>query len=179
MKQPGQSWWSPLRNVVILAMAVVGSACSGLPTYESTSPPNLGVNVKVSRGGPLSISARGVTNFGVFLHINAINPACAGAYLGSVKIDSSPAKIGIPADQLVYLTFEFSGHNFLTRGSGGTSWSSLLTARKGFQYEIDVEYTDDMYSVNMFERGPANGARRQVEHRSLRTCSAQSKPKGR
>lgn len=168
-----------MRNVAMMAMAVVGSACSGLPSYESTSPPNLYVNVKVTRGGPFSISARGVTNFGAFLHINAINQACAGTYLGSVKLDTAPAKIGIPADQLVYLTFEFTGHNFLTRGSGGTSWSSLLTARKGYQYDIDVEYTDDMYSVHMFERGPANGTRRQVEHRSLRACGAQSKPKGR
>ena len=178
MKLPGQSRWPSLCNAAILATAVVVSACSGLPSYESTSPPNLSVNVKVARGGPFSISAHGVTNFGVFLHVNAINQACVGTYLGSIKIDSSPVKIGIPPDQLVYLTFEFSGHNFLTRGSGGTSWSSLLTARKGYQYEIDVEYTDDMYSVNMFERSPVNGARRQVGHRSLRTCGVQSKPKG-
>ncbi len=164
--------WNGIRwNMVAIALIVAMTAsCSGLQPYESTLPANLNVSVKVVRGGVLSVSAPGISSFSVDMHVIAVSPRCEKTYRGGVEISSAPVKVGIPVGSSTLLAFEFSGHNFLTRGSGSSSWASLLTPRGGYQYDIDVSYNGGMYSVEMYERNPGNGQRRALDYRSFRSC---------
>jgi hypothetical protein len=78
--------------------------------------------------------------------------------------------VGIPPDQPTYLVFEFSGSSAPTRGAASSTYSTLLTPRSGYQYDVDVVYADQMYSVTVHERNPRGGARREVARRPFSAC---------
>lgn len=156
----------------ILVMAGVLGGCSGLRPYESTLPPNLNVTAKLKSGGVLSSSAPLVSNFGADLHVAGVDARCQRTYQGSVRLKSVPARLGLPADRPSYLVVEFSGHNFLTRGGASSSYATLLTPRRGYQYDMEVTYADEMYRVTVHERDPRSGQRREVEHRPIGACKA-------
>ena len=154
--------------LLVLAGALAG--CSGLRTYESTLPSNLNIRARLGSGDALSTSAPLVSTFGADVHVIDVDPRCQRIYRGTVALGGAPARIGIPTGHPTYLVVEFSGRNVLTRGSGSSSYATLLTPRAGYQYDVDIAYDDAMYSVTVHERDPRGGQLREVEHRPFSAC---------
>jgi hypothetical protein len=155
--------------VWLLLFAGVLAGCSGLPPYESDLPANL--NVKTTLSSPsLLLTAPLAGTFDADMHVTAVDRRCQRNYRGTVKLGSTAVNVGIPADQLSYLVFEFSGRSLLTRGSASSTYATLLTPRSGHQYDVDVAYADQMYSITVYERNPRSGLRREVERRPFSAC---------
>ncbi len=62
--------------------------------------------------------------------------------------------------------------SFSRRKSDGSTYATLLTPRSGHQYDVDVVYADEMYSITVYERNPRSGLRREVERRPFSACKA-------
>jgi hypothetical protein len=160
---------TPAKPVWLLLFAGALAGCSGLPPYESDLPANL--NIKTTLSSPsLLLTAPLAGTFDADMHVTAVDRRCQKNYRGSVKLGSTAVKVGIPADQLSYLVFEFSGRSLLTRGSASSTYTTLLTPRSGHQYDVDVAYADEMYSIRLYERNPRSGVRREVERRPFNAC---------
>ncbi len=108
--------------------------------------------------------------FDAHMHVTALDRRCQKNYRGSVKLGNTAVSVGIPADQPSYLVFEFSGRSLPTRGSASSTYATLLTPRSGHQYDVDVVYADEMYSITVYERNPRSGLRREVERRPFSAC---------
>jgi hypothetical protein len=156
---------------LLLAAALAG--CAGAPPYESDLPPNLNIKTKLSSPSVLLRPALG-GSFEADLHVTSVNRRCQKNYRGSVSLDGPAVSVGLPADQPSYLVFEFSGRSAPTRGSASSTYSTLLTPRNGYQYDVDVVYADQMYSVTVHERNPRSGARREVARRPFSACEAKA-----
>jgi hypothetical protein len=153
----------------LVLFAGVLAGCAGLPAYKSDLPANLNIKTKLSAPSVLLTAPLGGT-FDADMHVTAVDRRCQKNYRGSVKLGSTPVGVGIPADQPTYLVFEFSGRSFPTRGAASSTYATLLTPRSGYQYDVDVAYADEMYSITVYERNPRGGQRREVERRPFSAC---------
>jgi hypothetical protein len=157
------------KPVWLSLLAGVLAGCAGSPPYESNLPANL--NVKASLSSPsVLLTAPLAGSFEADMHVTAVDRRCQKNYRGGVKLGSTPVSVGIPADQPSYLEFQFSGRSLLTRGAASSTYTTLLTPRSGYQYDVDVAYADEMYNVTVSERNPRSGQRREVERRPLSAC---------
>ena len=160
----------PLRPL-LLAAALAG--CAGTPHYKSDFPPNLNIKTKLSSPSVLLTPALG-GSFEADMHVTSIDRRCQKNYRGSVRLDAPAVSVGIPADQPSLLVFEFSGYSAPSRGSASSTYSTLLTPRSGYQYDVDVVYADQMYSVRVFERSARGGGRRELERRPFSACESKA-----
>ncbi len=170
MKQRRRCVQIIIKLVWFLTFAGVLAGCSGLPRYESDLPANL--NVKARLSSPLLLHTAPLAGtFDADMHVTSVDRRCQKNYRGSVKLGSAAVRVGIPADQPSYLVFEFSGRSFLTRGTASSStYATLLTPRSGYQYDVDVAYADEMYSITVYQRNPRSGLRREVERQPFSAC---------
>jgi hypothetical protein len=138
---------------ILLGLA---AGCSGIKTYQESGPRNVLVRTDAS-----GVEAA--------LDIHDVSPDCRTAYRGTVPLDKASVSVGIPADRLSYLTFNFASSSFL-RGSSRSSTGTLLKPRPGYSYEIQVSYRDDIYSVVIRESDPRKSSSRELPRRSLDSC---------
>src|SRR4030067_307939 len=153
-----------------LLFAGVLCGCSGLPPYEDNFPANL--NIKTRLSSPSVLYTAPLTgNFKADLHVNGVDRRCQKNYRGSVKLGGAAGSVGIPADQPSYLVFEFSGRSYVTRQANASStYATLLMPRRGYQYDVEVAYADEMYSITVHERNPRGGPRREIERQPFSAC---------
>ena len=140
---------------ILLALA---AGCSGIKTYPQTSPRNLLVRTDVSK-----VEAA--------LDVHEVGPDCRTTYRGTIQLDKTSISVGIPADRLSYLRFNFESSSFL-RGSSSSSIGSLLRARPGYTYEVQVSYRDDIYNVVIRETDARKSSSRELPRRSLESCGS-------
>ena len=156
---------------LLLSAAILAGCAGGPPPYRSDAPSNLNVRTKLSSPSVLLTAPLGGA-FDATLHVTRVDRDCRKNYRGGVKLDQPTVAVGLPADQPALLEFELSGRSAPTRGGASSIYSTLLTPRSGYQYDVDVAYADKAYSITVHERNPRTGARREVERRSFRECAA-------
>ncbi len=138
-----------------LALALM-AGCSGLRPYPDTSGfKNLTIRTNASK-----VRAE--------LDVHSVDPHCRAPYIGTVELDKPTVIVGIPTDAWSYLKFDFASSSLL-RGSHRMTKATLLRARAGHRYEVDVKYRDDIYDVVIRESSP-RGATREVPLRDLASC---------
>ncbi|HEU0259250.1 MAG TPA: hypothetical protein VFR57_07535 [Burkholderiales bacterium] len=138
-----------------LALAFI-AGCSGLRAYPDTSgSKNLTIRTNASK-----VRAE--------LDVHSVDPQCRAPYIGTVGLDRPTVAVGIPTDAWSYLKFDFASSSLL-RGSQRVTKATLLRARAGHRYEVDVKYRDDIYDVVIRELSP-RGATREVPLRDLASC---------
>ncbi|MDH5485339.1 MAG: hypothetical protein OEY43_08920 [Gammaproteobacteria bacterium] len=149
---------------ILLCLVSLLSACSGsgIKPYSSDLKHNIQVKTKTSTASYFSsIKAR--------LDIYQVDKGCKVIYQGSVKLDKPVVNTGIPQARNNYLVFNFASSSFLG-GSSSISYDTLLKTRKGYSYDIEVSYADNIYNVELFERGKKKSARRAIEIKELDNC---------
>jgi len=137
--------------------------CSDVKTYPNTLDKNLRVQT-VTRSGSAFSKVRASVD------IYRVDAGCQLAYEGTVDLDEPTRGIGIPTNRLSYLVFTFASSTLLGGTSSATSQETLLEPRRGYRYDIDVNYEDNIYNVVMRERSPRANIVRELALTDLRAC---------
>ena len=137
-------------------MLALAAGCSGIKTYPQSSPRNVLVRTDLSK-----VEAA--------LNIHEVGADCRTTYRGTITLDKASISVGIPADRLGYLVFNFASSSFL-RGSSNANVGTLLKPRPGFNYEVEVSYRDDIYSVVIRETDARKSLSRELPRRGLESC---------
>ncbi len=137
---------------------IVGAfaSCSSLHPFKSTGPENMNITTDAH-----SVSVR--------MDVYSVDAKCEASYQGTVDLSDHRVNTGIPANNLAYLEFSFSGGNYFT-GSHTTDYGLYLTPRPGYRYDVAVSYAAAMYGVTIYEQD-AHGTRRKIPFTG-NTCPA-------
>jgi hypothetical protein len=153
--------WLALAGL-LLAMGFV-SSCAGLKPYPNTLAKNVFIETS-SEAGFLS-------KVRVEVDIYRVDKSCQGQYVGTVKLTEPKVKVGLPVDEWSYMAFNFASSSFLGNSSSSISLSTLLMARSGYTYNLKVSYADNIYNVEIFEKGPCGKKSREIDLRNLEDCN--------
>ena len=143
------------------------ASCSGLKPYQNTPDNNLHVHTAADSGSWFS-SVRAAVD------IHRVTRDCRTAYEGTVQLNRPAVDVGIPPNRWSRLVFVFASSGFLANRSGSITYETHLKPRGGYQYDVQVTYKDDMYNVAVRETPPGSSISREIEHKDLRACSANS-----
>lgn len=146
-----------LTAAAIVAAALLLSGCSGTRLYKADLPHNLKVLPKTE-----SVKAA--------LDIFSVDRQCQASYQGTVELDNKPLELGLPADKTAYLVVSFASSSFWRSSSSHMNHDALLRTRKGYRYELNVSYIDDIYNVMLYEINAHSGKRRELEMAALNEC---------
>lgn len=148
----------------VLALSLL-AGCSGIKTYPNTLEKNLRIRTATNSGSIFS-KVRATVN------IYRVDAGCKLKYEGTVNLNSPVLGVGIPAQQLSYLAFNFASSTFLGGTTNATSQGTLLKPRAGYRYDVDVSYADDIYNVVIRESSAHGSAGREIALTRLDACKA-------
>lgn len=143
------------------------TGCSGLSPYPDSDINNLHVTAETASGSIFSIVSAS-------LDIYSVGPGCKTVYEGTVKLSQDKMHVGIPPGRLNYLNFEFSSFAFLPGASSTITYGGLLYSKPGYDYDIQVRYKKNIYSVVIRERSTGGKQGVEIELRPLDTCGKES-----
>jgi hypothetical protein len=149
--------------VLVLVAAVILDGCSGLRPYPNTLEKNLVIRTQTDSGSIFSTVRAKVDIF-------RVTADCKTEYQGTVNLNAPSVEVGVPPNTPSYLVFVFSTSSFLASSKSTISHETLLTARAGYNYDIDVSYIDDIYNVTIKEESSSASIARVVALRNLRSC---------
>ena len=149
----------------VLLAAVGLTGCSSLRPYTNDFEKNLVIRTDADAGSMFSSVRADVDIFG-------INADCETEYHGTVSLNEPSVEVGLPPDKLSYMVFVFSNSSFLFGSSSTMSHETLLKARAGHTYDIEVSYIDDIYNVAISEKHPREPKGRKIALRGMGACEA-------
>jgi hypothetical protein len=152
-------YWSALM-LIVLGML---SACSGIKIYPNDMPKNLVINT-VTDSGSFSSSVKPL------LDIYDVSSDCKLKYLGTVKLDQPKMQIGIKPEHNSYLIFRFASTGFLSNSSSNISYETLIKPRRQYQYNANVRYKNNIYSVKIVEKRHSKSRGKELTTRHLEQC---------
>jgi len=145
-----------------VALATLVSGCAQITPYPNTLAKNVHVHTRTDSGSMFSsVQAN--------LHVYAVDRDCNTRYLGVMALDAPTVDVGLAPERRSYLVFGFNSSSWLANGDSSISQDTLLTARSGYSYDIDVSYIDDLYNVVIHEVD-RRGHRREIDTRRLSAC---------
>ena len=149
----------------IAALVTLVSGCAQVTPYPNALAKNVHVHTQTDSGSMFS-------SVHANLHVYEVDRECKTRYLGVMALDAPSVDVGLAPDRRAYLVFGFNSSSWLANGDSSVSQDTLLTARSGYSYDIDVSYLDDLYNVVIHEVD-RRGHRREVDTRRLSACQAQ------
>ena len=153
------------RFVATLLSVALLTGCAGTRPYEATSDRNVRFTTAVESGSWLSSVRASV-------HVHSVDPACRTTYEGTIPLKGATIVTGISTGTPRYMVIAFNSSSFLLNKSGTINYATMLTPRRGYDYEIAVRYVDDTYNATVEEVHRTSRSRRELRHRPLNTCRA-------
>jgi hypothetical protein len=150
------------RRLAIVLLAALVAGCSGLRAYPDRADKNLSVRTELKSGSIMS-TVRAA------LHVHRTNSKCETQYVGTIELTEPLTRIGLPAGELSYLVIRFGSSSLLGASSRTLTFDTLLRARAGHTYDINVGYADDVYDVSIREIGPRSSAK-EIPRSDLKAC---------
>lgn len=144
--------------LVVATLLLAG--CSGNRLYKAELPHNLKIHSNTE-----SVTAT--------LDIFSVDKQCQASYQGTVVLDGKSPELGIPSEKATYLTITFASSSFWRGSSSHMSHDTLLIARTGYRYELEVSSVDDIYNVVLYEIAQRTGKKRELEFNALSDCPKQ------
>ena len=157
----------PGRFAAILLCAGVVAGCAGTRSYTATPDNNVRFTTVAESGSWFSSVRPSV-------HIHSVNENCHTDYQGTIALGRSAIVTGLPTDRPSYLVFTFASSSFLSNNRSSISYKTMLTPRRGHDYEIAVRYVDDTYNATIREVNRRRQSRRQIAYTPLDACKARS-----
>lgn len=120
--------------------------------YKNILNKNLTVNLvqgENSKGSFFDSSLGFFTSVDIVAGVNNLNAKCDGDYRGYIDLVPGKNKLGLKPGQLAYIVVVV-----VKSASGGSSSSShevMIKPKKGIQYELDVNYVENMFDMNLYE----------------------------
>ena len=146
-----------------LLCAAVLSGCAGTRPYESASDRNVRFDTAVESGSWVSSVRASV-------HVHSVDRDCRTTYEGTIPLKNPTVVTGFPAGRMRYMVIAFNSSSFLLNRRSSIDYSTILTPRDGYDYEVAVRYRDDTYDASVVEVNRGNGTRRKLRHRPLQSC---------
>jgi len=141
------SGWRLIRFGLVSILAVVAVGCSSIKYYPNTLHKNVLVKVKKLDSGSMLNEAS------AHFHVYDIDKQCNLVHLGAVKLDQPEVEVGIPVGKPVVIEVAFGiGGNTFSTTSSTIRVETMLTARKGYFYDVSASYDDGIYDVEVFEK---------------------------
>ena len=150
--------------IAVILLTGLLAGCSGLRPYPNTLAKNLHIRTETDSGSVFQKVRAAVDIF-------SVTADCKTEYRGTVKLKGPSVEVGIPPNELSYMVFVFFNSAFLGSKSS-MSHDTLLKTRAGYDYDIKVNYRDDIYSVTIEERRPRRSKGREIELRDLSACTS-------
>jgi len=152
------------RSIIVLFSSLfIFIGCSSTKPYPNIGTKNLHVVTSDKAEGILE-------SFGTDLHIYKIKRDCTTEYLGSIDLKENPnTLIGLPQNDFVALKVEFSFAHINT--SGSTIAQRILMTNSKYSYKLEVERTNSISNVELFEVNPKNGTKKEIYIPSLSQCN--------
>jgi len=148
-----------------LLCASVLSGCAGTRPYESASDRNVRFDTAVESG-----SGSWVSSVRASVQVHSVDRDCRTTYEGTIPLNSPTVVTGFPAGRMRYMVIAFNSSSFLLNRRSSIDYSTILTPRDGYDYEVAVRYRDDTYDASVVEVNRGNGTRRKLRHRPLQAC---------
>ena len=150
--------------MVFLVLLSALAGCSGKFTYPNTLAKNLHIQTATDSGSFFS-SVRAAVG------IYRVDAQCKIEYQGTVDLGEPSVSVGIPSGMPSYLVFEFANSSFLANSRRSISYETLLVPAVGYNYDIKVSYSNDIYNVEIRESRLGDSQTRSVRRKDLRACA--------
>jgi len=134
---------------------LVLTGCSGLKTYPNDRPANVHLKTETDSGSML-------TGIDTQVHIYRVSSKCTTDYLGTVEMDENTADVGLPVGELLYVNFVFVRSGFLSSSTSSTGIDTLIKPKRGAKYIVDLQYLDDMYDMQIWEKASTKSGKRKL-----------------
>lgn len=145
-----------------VALITLFSGCAQVKHYPNTLARNVHVHTRTDTGSMFS-------SVEASLHVYDVDASCKPHYLGVMALDAPNVDVGLTPDQRAYLVFGFDSSSWLASSNTSINQETLLTPRRGYSYDIDVSYIDDLYNVVIHETD-RGGHRREIDTQRLSAC---------
>ena len=143
---------------IILMSLGLATGCSNVKPYKSLSTDNLFLKAKTDPDVKAAVDIYGV------------DKTCKLTYQGTVDVDNKLKKVGIPINKPSYIVISFSKSSFWSGQSSSMSQETLLTAKKGYRYQMDLSYMDAIYDIELKRIHNKSGKSRVIEPVGLGSC---------
>lgn len=127
---------------LLLCGSLLGCASSPQP-YRGNYEKNLTVHLNLS--DPRGLLSSAAASVGV----NDMVDDCSSQYQGFVALSPGSNKIGLQPGHATYLIFTVSHGRLGKRSNFGRGM--LLTPAAGRQYEVRIDYVNDMFDLRLYE----------------------------
>jgi hypothetical protein len=144
------------RVFVLPVVVALLSACSGITAYHSDLEKNLRIEAKTGSGSIFHKLDIGV-------HVYNVDAKCQLAYQGTIRLDDSPADVGVPVNMQIYLEFYFAESAMFSDPSSVIKYGIYLRPLPAQEYDAEVSYVDDLYNVRLWEKQRGSTSNRAVE----------------
>ncbi|MFA6903271.1 MAG: hypothetical protein WC236_09330 [Gallionellaceae bacterium] len=143
--------------IVTWLVCIALSGCTAGNNYSKIYPNTLDKNLSIYLN--LGNVDKLPSKIDVYVGVNDISKDCTDQFQGDISISPGVNKIGLAPGKKVYVVVAaIDRGDFLGRNAGYTvRHGALLTPRVGRQYEIVINYIDEMWDYKLYE---INGSRR-------------------
>jgi hypothetical protein len=161
-----------MKNLLILLIALLLTACSGVKPYPNTGNKNFSVKIEPDSAAALLKDA------GATLDIYSVNPDCATLYKGTVRLEQPVTEIALPPGQPSHLVFVLG----VLSGSSDVSYKTLLEPRAGYRYMATIReaehlgtvpetaQVDSIFGVVIYEMNPGGRKSKELGLKDLGGC---------
>lgn len=141
-----------LKTVILFLGAVVLTGCSYTKPYPDMAKKNLTVYTNMK-------SKKNMTGVDVNLHIWKHMSEKDKVYLGTVGLEESPImKLGIPEVHWIEFIVE------IVKPGGQIKENHFIKPRSGYTYQVDIEYNDKYYNVEIYETDTSKNRTRKISN---------------
>ena len=143
--------------IILLCVGLV-TGCSNVKPYKSSSPQNLYLKAKTDSDVKAAVD------------IYTVDKACKLSYQGTVDVGDRLEKVGIPVNSPSYLVINFSKSSFWSGQSSNMAQETLLVAKQGYRYQLDLSYVEHIYDIQLKSIHRKTGKSRLMELEGLASC---------
>lgn len=148
------------KPALLLGLCLLFVACSSGKIYKGTSENNFTFTTDINKDDQVRAD----------VVIYEYDDKCNGTYKGHlVDLGGKPLTVGIPENSRVVLVLEF-------RGTGPKNRHTLnyrdvfLRVKKNYRYEINLEYSNDIYDRIIKENNLRTGKSRIIQPKRASAC---------
>jgi hypothetical protein len=150
--------------LVFLVISGMLAGCSSMKTYPNFAAKNFSINTTTNSGSFFS-------SVNAALDIYHVNSSCQETYAGTVKLNRDMVEVGIAEEKPSYLSFRFNSSGFWSNRTSTITYETLIRPRKGYRYDVNVSYVDDIYNVDVFEKRSPGSKGKKVPVYHLKDCT--------
>jgi len=144
---------------LLILLPLLGCQSSNIKSYPNSYSKNL--DAYLTPHSDPDIKAR--------IDIFELDKGCQDHYQGTIYLERTPTKIGIPSNRRMELSFLFL-HSDWIKGRSSTAVNAVITARSGYRYEAVLNYVDSSYEIDVFEIKKSGSKRKKLNLDKMNTC---------